>query len=979
MRYLIKHLFILCLAFFCMVNLQAQKLNHVLGEVLVEVRNDNSLKNLMKDLSSDSRFRSSLKAKQIMTQPMNLWVVQIDPNEVNEIKFLNKVIGNNHVLLAQQNHISQLRAIPDDPNFTNQWQYINTGQSGGVVGADLDMDLAWDLTTGGITVDGDTIVACVIDDGINLNHPDFGDNIWINKKEIAGNNIDDDGNGYIDDVRGWNAYQDNDDVTIDGSHGTSVAGIVGAQGNNGIGVAGVNWNVKMMIVRGGSPEATALASYAYPYTMRKLYNETNGQEGAFVVCTNASWGVDFGSPEDAPIWCEFYNMLGEVGILNFGATINGNTNVDVEGDLPTSCESNYLVSVTNVNRQDEKVNGAGYGKRSIDIGAFGEQAYTTSYNSYSGFGGTSGATPHVAGTAALLYSADCPDFISLAKSNPSQAAMVVKDCILHGIDPNTSLTDITTTGGRLNTYKSLQNLISTCGDCSQAFGGDINGLTDKTGTLTWYDNDNIGNTSIRYKMLEGIDWIVVENVESGYQFEDLNACSTYEFQTKTECPGNPDSEYTYSRVFDTDGCCEMPAGITITVVDQLATVQWDDVLATTNFVVEWRNVQSNDWISEDLGVDNTFVLGGILDCEFYEVRVKSQCAATDNESEFSAIFNINGDCDGCTKDFCSFSEKDVSDEFIDAVEIENVFLNQSGLNPNGYGNYLGQFEINLMKEEIYNINLTPGYNGQPFDEHFSAYIDFDQNGTFEEEENIFRSLQSTQVATTGIFSVPADAVSGVTRMRVIMRFNELNGPCDELGFEYGEVEEYCVTISGDMECPTTFEVAVTDNSLSSLTFEILENSAVEFYLISYREEDGPPDFNVVQSPSNVIVVNGLEDCTLYEFKSGYKCDGVTLFDTETQTTGTMCDPLNTDNIEDLSLNIYPNPSFDNLVINFDSPAISDLKLELISNEGKTILTKNIINNRESKIIIEGSSIPAGVYFLKVSSNERVSVEKWVKY
>ena len=259
---------------------------------------------------------------------------------------------------------------PNDVEFPNQWQYINTEQSGGSQGADIDVDLAWDVTTGGLTANGDTIVVAVLDDGIDLNHSDFENNLWVNHAEIPNNGIDDDENGYIDDYRGWNSNQDNDNIA-GGGHGTPVAGIVGAKGNNGTGVAGVNWNVKVMVVKNdfNTSEAGVLAAYSYPLAMRQQYNESNGTRGAFVVSTNASWGVDFGRPEDAPIWCSYYDTLGTYGILNCGATINGNVNVDEEGDLPTACSSDFMISVTNMNHFDNKVQGAGYGLETIDLGA----------------------------------------------------------------------------------------------------------------------------------------------------------------------------------------------------------------------------------------------------------------------------------------------------------------------------------------------------------------------------------------------------------------------------------------------------------------------------------------------------------------------------------------------------------------------------------------------------------------------------------
>ncbi|MFT4533176.1 MAG: serine protease [Saprospiraceae bacterium] len=774
----------------------AQKLNHVLGEVIVEVKGDEGARSLVTDLNANSNYRSSIKATKLMSEPMNLWVLKVDPNLDNEIKFLETIKMNRHTLLAQKNHLSKLReTIPNDPLFDSQWQYINLGSNGGQIGADIDMELAWDHTTGGKTIDGDDIVVCIIDDGIITSNPDLEDNLWTNTAEIADNGIDDDENGYIDDVRGWNPEDDNDNVYQGGGHGTSVAGIVGAKGNNEIGVVGVNWDVKLMIVIGGSPEALALASYAYPYQMRKLYNETNGEKGAFVVSTNASWGVDMGDPNDAPIWCDFYNLLGEVGILNFGATINGNTNVDIEGDLPTGCSSDFLVSVTNMNRQDEKVTGAGYGTRSIDLGAFGAQTYTLDGTNYGSFGGTSGATPHCAGAAALLYAADCSEFMTIVKNNPAQAALAIKDYILHGVDANSSLLGITTTGGRLNANNAMLNLLSTCGDCTDAFGARLSEIRVEDAKLAWLDNGKIGTVSVRYKVLDADDWIEINNVTSGYQLTNLSACTSYEYQIKTACVGQPDSEYTYSRVFETDGCCVAPEGVSALIEGSVIVIDWGSVTAATNFIIEYRNIESADWTVANLGTDNSFSFSGIEDCQYYEIRIKSECAATSNESEFTEVIGLSTQCGNCTMEYCAFGGKNIDDEWIESIVIDGVFENSSGVNNSGYGNFVGQFDIQLDQGKEYELILTPGHSGPLYDEFFSAYIDYDQDGEFSDEEAIYISDSGTQTTVSGLFSIPLESTVGITRMRVIMRYNELNqGACDNGTFEYGEIEDYCVNI-----------------------------------------------------------------------------------------------------------------------------------------------------------------------------------------
>ena len=203
-------------------------------------------------------------------------------DRVPQEKVLDFIYSNAGVSIAQFNHEVQNRALPNDPSIGSQWHHVDGSDN------DIDSDLAWDITTGGQTSNGDEIVVCVIEGGgANYNHPDLIANHWTNTAEIDNNGIDDDGNGYIDDFNGWNPVSDNDNVG-NANHGTAVSGMIGAKGNNNNGGAGVNWDVKIMQVDLGSlTEANVIESYSYPLTMRERYNASNGAEGAFVVATNA--------------------------------------------------------------------------------------------------------------------------------------------------------------------------------------------------------------------------------------------------------------------------------------------------------------------------------------------------------------------------------------------------------------------------------------------------------------------------------------------------------------------------------------------------------------------------------------------------------------------------------------------------------------------------------------------------------------------
>lgn len=439
-------------AFIFVFQLYGQEPAYMPGEVLVQLEEGVDASLLTQENASLGLYDAKL-----ISRPLNIWRIHFDNSETTEDGAVNQLYQNTIVRVAQKNHLVYDRATtPDDALFGNQWQYFQAND------LDIDADEAWDIATGGTTPNGDEIVAGVVDNGYNINHPDLVDNLWINPGETPGNGIDDDGNGYIDDVNGWNAYNSTGTLPVAG-HGTSVFGIVGAKGNNGIGVTGVNWDVKVIPIAGSSGnEATVIEAYSYLLESRMLYNSSDGAEGSFVVATNASFGVDFGDPADFPLWCGMYDTLGENGIISCGATINGNFNVDVIGDVPTACPSEFLISVTNTDITDNKVTNAGYGATTIDLGAPGAGAFTVSTNGYGGFGGTSGATPHVTGTIALLYSAPCVNLADLALEDPEDAARIVRDLVLNGVDPNASLDGITTTGGRLNVNNSMQALMTDC-------------------------------------------------------------------------------------------------------------------------------------------------------------------------------------------------------------------------------------------------------------------------------------------------------------------------------------------------------------------------------------------------------------------------------------------------------------------------------------------------------------------------------------
>lgn len=459
--------------FFFHLSVQAQLTPHVPGEILVQMQagRDASVW-AQTPVEKAKAGYSCIRAVVPVAEALHIWKVQFDPTCTPEAQLLERLRQDPAIVLAQFNHYVELRGTtPNDPLFSQQWQWYNRGQNGGIRGLDIGLQQAWEMSTGGVTTNGDSIVVAVIDTGIDTAHADLRPNLWRNRAEIPNNQQDDDLNGYVDDYRGWNSQTFNGDVneTNFGGHGTGVAGIIGAKGNNGIDGSGVNWNVKIMpLVWGASgTEEVILRAFNYVYVQRRLYNESKGAKGAYVVAINASWGLPGLRSDQYPIWCPFFDGLGAQGILSVNAASNRLENMDETGDIPSGCSSPYLIAVTSLDQRGQLERG--YGPNSIDLAAFGEEVLSVRLREgFRSFSGTSFAAPQVTGALALLYASPCAELADLAKSSPGEAALLARRLILDGAQSLADLQGKVVTGGYLRVDKSMKLLSAFCSQTVQA-------------------------------------------------------------------------------------------------------------------------------------------------------------------------------------------------------------------------------------------------------------------------------------------------------------------------------------------------------------------------------------------------------------------------------------------------------------------------------------------------------------------------------
>ncbi len=315
--------------------------------------------------------------------------------------------------------------VPNDPLFAKQWALNNQGAAGGTARADIDAVAAWQTTTG-----SSEVVVAVLDSGVELDHEDLKNNIWTRPDDLAA--YSDAELGELDDLRGFNGVDLNDDPSDDNGHGTHCAGIIGAEGNNGLGITGVNWNVKIMPLKflgrnGGGTTEDAIAAINYAIERKK--------DGVNIRVISASWGSQIYSKalEDT------IRAAGDAGILFIAAAGNNGTDNDTGPHYPSNYKLPNVVSVAAVDNTDKLASFSNFGVKSVDVAAPGKAVLSTWLgSSYRELSGTSMATPYVSGVAALI-----------AAQEPKVSMADLRSRLLDSADKLDSLKGKVGTGGRI--------------------------------------------------------------------------------------------------------------------------------------------------------------------------------------------------------------------------------------------------------------------------------------------------------------------------------------------------------------------------------------------------------------------------------------------------------------------------------------------------------------------------------------------------
>lgn len=847
------------------------------GQILVMLEGPGTLEEVLQTpLSLNSGRPLYVYSQDTLSESLKIYCLAYDSRLISGPEALEALKANASVKLAQYHHkIHQRRTeetFPNDPQLQEQWGLHNTGQSDGSPDADVDAPEAWDISQGGEDSLGRRPIVAVIDDGFELEHPDL--NFWKNTNEIPDNGIDDDNNGYIDDYDGWNSYEDNGQLPFAG-HGTQVAGVIGARGNNGLGVSGMAWDIPILPVAGSSIlEAIAIKAYSYVWDMRRLYESTGGEKGAYVVVSNSSFGVAAAAdPAQFPIWCALYDSLGKLGILNIVSTSNQNRDVDNVGDVPSACTSDFVIAVQSSDRNDQRVS-SGFGKVNIDLAAPGRLIFTTTTSeSYRFANGTSFAAPFVSGVAALMHTAACPEFLVRYRNSPALTTLQIKQLILDATDTVEALEEFNLTGGRLNAYQSLLSILNICDTlpaCSPPFDLLVSEITDESALIRWRNLEPGSQVILEYRPKSSGTWETVAINRDSIVLNGLLACTEYEYRLSSNC-SQVISNLTPAFSFRTDGCCIPPQELSLEEDgDNSLRISWNEVTAAMGYRIRYRPEGTNTW-NETNSTDTTTTISALESCLTYELQVASQCD-TGLSAWSPSLIALTRNCGFCRDtEYCVSEGRNSSAEWIDEVKIGP--LENRSRNDGGYGDFtlLG---TDLLASVEYEMELIPGHSGFPFLEYWNIWVDLNQDGLFDDENEIlYSSDQSSSDTVRAKLIIPASATEGLTRMRISMQPSRNTNSCGD--FANGEVEDYCINVIKDPDTcllPISFQAEAVPFQGIDLLWEGPFNA--DSYFLRYRAEDRP-SWQYEETNRVFALLRDLRPCSIYEIQIATICGGDT--------------------------------------------------------------------------------------------------------
>ncbi|MFC1479096.1 Ig-like domain-containing protein [Planctomycetota bacterium] len=538
-----------------------------------------------------------------------VFLIQVPKVTVDAVSDTSSILNKQlkHITYAEPDYLVYAAAEPDDPDFSKLWGMHNTGQTGGYADADIDAPEAWHLETG-----SSSIVVAVIDTGIDYNHPDLIANMWVNTAEQNGDTgVDDDNNGFVDDIHGWDFCNNDKDPMDDHFHGTHCAGTIGAVGDNTTGVAGVCWNVSIMALKflsgGGSGSSSDAAEAVYYAT----------KMGA--VLSSNSWGGG-GFTQTLK---DAIDDAGSKGVLFIAAAGNNSTDIDGSDYYPVGYDCDNIIGVAALDHQDAMASFSNWGLTKVDLGAPGVSIYSTfpinetdamkNYGFstyYESISGTSMATPHVAGACALLKS-----------RMPSFTGSEIKAQLMETVDQIEALDGKCVSGGRLNIGEAVyisEDPVPLYGGAQidDEAGGNDDGLINPGETvdlLVTMRNVGLSSLSGVQALLSTADPYVTVTDNSAL-FGDIPArgsvpaSDSYTIEIGVDCPTPHTVEFNLSIADSGTGSWTDSFSLMVYTSYQISGTVTRDGAPLENAVIEYRGPLLGTFLT---GPDGTYMFGVI--------------------------------------------------------------------------------------------------------------------------------------------------------------------------------------------------------------------------------------------------------------------------------------------------------------------------------------------------------------------------------